>query len=115
MDGAAVRRKGLNFEREVARMLRERMPGCDAKRGLGQPRSSAEVPDVDVPGFWIECKVGKRPPVREALDHAVECAARTKGRAPVAVVKEDRRPPFVVMPLEDWLDLVGEWWTRGMQ
>lgn len=106
--GKAQRRKGQDFERAVARLFAAAMPGSDARRGIGQSRSGGEVADVDVPVFWVECKVGARPPVRGALEQAQKAAG--PGRIPVAVIKEDRRQPFVVLTLDDFLELVTEWW-----
>jgi len=115
---AMQRRKGAAWEREVATMLRDAMPGCDAKRGLGQARSAHEVADVDVPGFWVECKRGAQPNVRAALRQAKE-AREASGRAlthhAVAIVRDDRQDAFVAMPLGDFLELVREWWERGQR
>lgn len=103
------RDKGHRWEREVAAMFRDALPGCEAKRGMQTRGGAAEAPDVDVPGvFYIECKVGKKPPVRRALCTAVENCP--KGRHPIAIIKEDRRTPYAVIPLCDLLDILGEWW-----
>lgn len=69
--------------------------------------------DVSVPGFWVECKVGKAPPLRPALEQAIVAMGDRKGMWPVAVVKEDRYPATVTMRMDDFLELVGEWWERG--
>lgn len=106
--GKFSRDKGARFEREVARMFREHLPGCDAKRGFQTRGGAAEAPDVETGVFAIECKVGKKPPVRAALATAVENCP--KGQIPLAIIKEDRREPFAVMPLDDLLEIVSEWW-----
>jgi len=106
--GKMQRDKGARFEREVAKIFREALPGCDAKRGLQTRGGAAEVPDVQAGPFAIECKVGKKPPVRFALDTAVEHCPR--GCYPMAIIKEDRRQPFAVMPLDDLLEILTEWW-----
>lgn len=108
MDGAGRRRKGHNFERAMAQRFKAAMPWCEdqIKRGL-QSRDGSDAPDVDVPGFWVECKVGIKPNPRAALKQAVEAASGAQdGRAPVAVVKDDRMAPFVVLGLDDFLSLV---------
>lgn len=106
MSGSRSRRKGANFEREVARMVGEAMPGADVRRGL---QSQGEVvPDVNAPGLWIECKRGKKPNVRGALRQALSNA--TAGRLPLAVVRDDRADAFVTLTLTDFLELLGEWW-----
>ncbi|MCC7536229.1 MAG: hypothetical protein IT379_08445 [Deltaproteobacteria bacterium] len=110
--GAAARRKGADFERWLVHRFAEVFGDGKVRRGL-QFRSGEEVPDVDAPGLWIEAKRRKRVHVRAALDEAVGDALG-KGRWPVAVCKEDGAEPFVVMRLDDFLDLLREWWsTRG--
>ena len=107
MGGAHSRRKGAAFERELVHRFREAMPGAEVKRGL-QYRGGEEVPDIDCPVFWPELKRGKKPNVRGALRQAINDAPQ--GRIPVAVIRDDRSAPFAVIQLDDFLDLVGEWW-----
>lgn len=109
MTGKSSRIKGAAWEREVVSKLRYCMPDADIKRGL-QYRTGEEAPDVDMPVFWPECKHHKRVNVRAALKQAVETAP--KGRIPVAVCKDDRQPPIALLLLDDFLDLVREWWMR---
>jgi hypothetical protein len=106
MSGASSRRKGHDFERELVHLFREAMPGADERRGL-QCRGE-EVADVDCPVFWPEAKRGSKPNVRAALAQAQEAAP--KGRIPIAVIRDDRAPAFVALLLDDFLDLVREWW-----
>lgn len=54
--------------------------------------------------FDVECKA--RGKGFTLLYDALEQAERGKGLTPVAVVKQDRRKPLVVMDLEDFLRLV---------
>lgn len=107
MSGAMSRRKGRRFEQELVRRFVEVMPGADIKRGL-QCRSGDEVPDIDCPVFWPELKRGRKPNVRAALKQA--CDAAPKGRIPLAVIRDDRAEAFVALSLDDFLDLVSEWW-----
>jgi hypothetical protein len=109
MNGAGSRRKGADFERAMVQRLREAMPGADVKRGL-QCRSGSEVADVDLPCFWPELKRHHRTNHREALRQAIETCPH--GRWPVALCKDDHEPAVVVMQLDDFLDLVREWWER---
>ena len=106
--GALSRRKGQVFERELVHLFREAMPGTDIKRGL-QCRGE-ETADVDCPVFWIEAKHHHRVNIQAAMDQAR--AAAPKGKIPVAVCKDDRRPAVVTMDLEDFLELVREWWAK---
>ena len=105
--GALSRRKGRRFEQELVHLFREAMPGANVRRGL-QARGGEEVPDLDCPVFWIEAKRGRKPNVRAALKQAEETAP--KGRIPLAVIRDDRAESFVVASLEDFLELVREWW-----
>ncbi len=82
------------------------MPGADVRRGI-QCRGE-EVADVDCPVFWVEAKRGKKPNIRGALRQAIEAAP--KGRIPIAVVRDDHAEEIVTLLLDDFLDLVGEWW-----
>ncbi len=107
MSGARSRRKGARFEREMVHRFREAMPGAEVRRGL-QCRSGAEAADIDCPVFWPELKRGKKPNMRAALRQAIE--ASPDGRLPIAVVRDDRAAPTVTLLLDDFLDLVGEWW-----
>jgi len=106
MSGLRSRRKGHNWEREVARRFRD-IFGEDVKRGW-QSRSGDDAPDVCIPHFWVECKRGKRTNPRAALRQANE--ASSKAHVPLAVCKDDREDAFIVMSFDDYLDLVTEWW-----
>jgi len=108
MSGARSRRKGAAFERELVHRFREVMPDVTVRRGL-QSRSGAEVADVDMPCFWPELKHHRRTNVREAMRQAI--ATCPPGRWPIAVCKDDHAEPIVAMQLEDFLELVGEWWA----
>ncbi len=101
------RRKGHDWERAVAKMLRAVFP--NARRtgdGLRGTNDLAGIP------FAVECKAGgpaKRP--YAALDQAIENS--DGGLYPVAICKRDRRPPVAMMLLVDWFELVREWKERG--
>jgi hypothetical protein len=109
MSGAHSRRKGADFERLLVQRFRDVMPDSGVRRGL-QYRSGDEVPDVDVPCFWLEAKHHHRVNIREAMRQAIGCSA--PGRWPLAVTKDDNAPALVTMQLEDFLELVREWWER---
>lgn len=109
MNGAGARRKGIRFEQEMVHRFREAMPGAEVRRGL-QSRSGAEASDVEVPCFWPELKRHRRTNPREALRQAVDTCPG--GRWPIGVCKDDDEAPFVIISLDDFLDLVAEWWAR---
>jgi hypothetical protein len=108
--GASSRRKGKVGELEVAQVLREAIPGLDAKRSYHQARGGEEAPDVacGLP-LWLEVKRQKRPNIGAAIAQAV----KERGGRPVwaaAFTRADRGPWLVTMTAEDWCDLVREWW-----
>lgn len=107
MGGRSSRRKGADFERAMVHRFREVFGDEDVRRGL-QSRGE-EVPDVDVPCFWVECKREKRTSPKAALAQAVDAAP--KGRIPIAICKEDRSDATVTLLLDDFLELVREWWS----
>ena len=111
--GKMQRDKGCRWERAVAAMFREALPGEDIRRGW-QARSGSDEPDVIVPGWWVEAKVGKAPPLMRALRQAQEAAeGDALKRTPIAVVKQDRCEPVVLLALDDFLALLGDWYERG--
>jgi hypothetical protein len=107
--GAASRRKGIVWEREVVHVLAQVFGEDKVHRGL-QYRDGSECADVVVPAFHVECKRGIRTNPRAALAQATEDSAG-KGLWPIAVCKDDKEEPFVVMPLDDFVDLLREWWA----
>jgi hypothetical protein len=109
MSGASSRRKGASWERELVQRFRDVMPDATVRRGL-QFRAGEEAPDVDCPVFWPEAKRGKQPNVRRALRQATSAAP--PGRVPIAIIGDDRAEPFVALSLDDFLELVAEWWAR---
>ena len=96
--GREQRRKGHDFERWVAKWLRERFPGLadDIKRGWQS--AGPYTPDVIWPGnIWFECKRGRKPNPRAALTQALGDAP--EGHLAVGIIKDDGQEPFVVLSL----------------
>lgn len=109
---AARRRKGHDYERKIARWLRDCI-GLPARR-TWQFRSGEEAPDVTAGPFAVETKHQKSPNVRAALEQA--CASANPGQWPLAVVKWNGmadKDAIVAMRAEDFEDLVVEWRERG--
>lgn len=102
------RRKGAEWERELALYLRSQ--GLPAKRGIGQARSASEVPDVDLAGWWVEAKRHARTNPKAALAQAVTgTEEHGEGRVPVAVCRDNGTAvegATVTMRLADWVALV---------
>lgn len=111
MGGTASRNKGKRWERDVARQLREVMPGETVKRGFQSRFGGSEEADVECPIYHIEAKhqqsVNIWASMRQARDDA---KARGIGKVPVVIAKRDARydEPIAVLRLEDFLDLVKE-------
>lgn len=105
---ARQRRKGAAWEREIALYLRSQ--GLEAKRGIGQARSASEVPDVDLPGWWVEAKRHARTNPKAALAQAVaDAEEHGGGRVPVAICRDNGTPlegATVTLRLADWVALV---------
>lgn len=112
LSGAARRRKGHNWEREVNQLFREAMPGATITRG--QQAGDYDInPDGQMPYFWREDKKQKQPNIRKALRQAKhDCltAGQHTIKWPLAVTKGDRDDALATMSLFDFLELVKEWW-----
>ena len=107
--GKLSRTKGVTFEREMVHRFAEVFGEEKVRRGL-QYRDGADAPDVVAPAFWVECKRGRKTNVKAALRQAQEASAG-KGLWPIAVCRDDEDAATVTLALEDFLDLVKEWWT----
>jgi hypothetical protein len=96
--GKAPRRKGNRVEREVLALMRE--AGLEARR-VPLSGSAPDYPgdlEVDLPGLGrlvVEVKARKR----------LALEAWLEGRG-LLVLKPDRKPPLVVLPLEGLLALI---------
>jgi Holliday junction resolvase len=107
------RNKGSSFERKIANELKRWFP--NAKRGIGQTRSSSEVPDVDGTPFWIECKHRKSISIVGAFEQATRALARaTQQRGigqipwevPLVVSRVDGGPILVTMSAEAFANML---------
>tara|TARA_R110002012_G_scaffold930_2_gene3910 strand:+ start:2150 stop:2542 length:393 start_codon:yes stop_codon:yes gene_type:complete len=104
--GKYSRDKGARFEREIANRLKE-VFGPRTTRSSGQCFSGDLRADVDCPEIWVECKVGKRPNIKAALEQAEEAEAGAKtGKSPVAICKWDRQEPIASMRLDFFIELI---------
>lgn len=100
-----ARKKGHNFERMIAHIFSIALQH-DCCRGY-QYREGSDAPDVIAPGYWIECKVGKKTSPARALEQAVK-ACRDDSLIPVAVCKDDRADVTVTLRLEDFVTIIME-------
>lgn len=116
--GKASRLKGANFEREIAKDLREFFGPTDGdtsqiKRGIGQTRAAHEVPDVEFPPFWIEAKRHRISTPRKALAQAYRdlsihklATGDSRFKIPIAITKDDNDKSVVTLFLADFLALL---------
>lgn len=107
LSGRGARRKGLQFERDIAIKLREFWP--EAKRGI-QTQENRKVPDVDYTPYWIECKKG----VATSPKSAYKQALRDKGiaeddREILVITKDDRDETLATMRLDYFLHILRVW------
>lgn len=94
MGGTTSRRKGHNFEREVAIMLRPYFP--NAKRQLEyQEGLGYDIQGVD--NLSIQCKKGSSFKIEKALKQAV-----VDKKIPMAITKRDREDIVVSMYWKDF-------------
>ena len=108
--GARSRRKGHDYERELARRFTE--AGLPAVRNLEEVRSgnSGDLLFTNGDPLCVQAKVGARPSVWNAVKEAE--AAAGPGIHPVAIVKRNgsgSRPAveLACMPLDDFLEIIG--------
>ena len=101
-NGRRSRAKGAAFEREVAIIFRNVFP--DARRRLENHKDDANGVDLMNTGrFKIQCKKLKDwAPVGRIKEITLE-----EGDIPVLITAGDNKPAMAVLPLEDFMDLVG--------
>lgn len=103
LGGKGCRRKGHQFEREVAILFRKIFPG--AKRHLETRASDVTGVDLDHTGeFRIQCKRG-RAYAPLARIHEIQIDP-LEGGTPVLVTQGDGEEPLAALPLADFLRLV---------
>lgn len=104
--GKYSRDKGARFERYVANVLKP-VFGENVTRSSGQCFKGDTRADVDCPEIWVECKVGKRPNIKAALEQAEEAASSSNSNKKcVAICKWDRELPIATMRLDDFIEIL---------
>lgn len=105
--GKKNRAKGQRFEREVAKIMRERL---DVNCRRSSQSAGAYSSDLIVKSFWVECKSGQRPNIPGAMEQAIGDLAKSgKNKKPIAVTKKDRSDVLVTMLMDDFLEIVKPW------
>lgn len=97
--GASQRNKGHNFERRIAKELRDIWP--NSKRGYQSRNNMDLVPDVENPIFFIECKAHKKVNIKSALIQAEESRKPDDKRIALAITKDDNQPIIASMRYDD--------------
>lgn len=111
MSGARSRNKGARGERQTAKELSQAMEGYEVRRGI-QSRTGGDAADIEGAGrLHVEVKTGKKPNPRAALAQA-EADAKP-GRIPIAVIRDDRNPPYVFMRWQTFLDEFLPLWAEN--
>ena len=103
--GKASREKGARGERELANLLRDQY-GYETRRGYVFQHESDLV---GLPGIHPEVKRKERLNCYDAMEQAVEEAAKRADGVPAVFHRRDRKDWLVIMRLEDWIDLYGAW------
>jgi Holliday junction resolvase len=104
--GKFSRDKGARFEREIANRLKE-VFGSRVTRSSGQCFSGDTRADVDCPNLWVECKVGKRPNIKAALEQAEEARESSEStKTPIAICKWDRDEPIASMRVDTFIEFL---------
>lgn len=106
LSGRAARKKGLDFEREVARMF-ERAGWKGARRQL--EFHSADAKGVDLQNtepFFVQCKKTKKYVPLTTIGE-IQCE-RAFGDIPVLIAAGDNQEAMACLPLRDFMSLLRE-------
>ena len=116
--GARSRRKGHDWEREVAKRISEAL-GVETVRNLGEVRGDDIGQDlVGCDPLVVQCKTGIRPNLKGAWLEARGKALADPTAIPIAVARMERADPddarrsieVVVLSLDDFLAIAKCWW-----
>lgn len=104
------RTKGHGYEREIAKRLRLVFPS--ARRQLEYNARDANGVDIQETGrYKIQCKRGRKYASVAALKEVI--CDEALGDVPVLVTKADNERDLVVIPFEEFLDLLFIKYTKG--
>ena len=99
---AGARQKGLDFEREVAKMLRHIYPKCERQLEFQQSQAAG----VDLRGtdpYKIQCKRKARYDSILAIEEVVTTSPND---VPVLITKGDKKKPVAVLYLDDFIKIL---------
>jgi len=103
-----LNKKGHQWERDICILL-QKIKGVKAKRKLEYQEGGYKDIETNLP-FRIQCKCCKMPP---RADLILKEMLKSKNPLEYDIYiskKTSNRNPTVSMSLEDWIDLIKEWW-----
>lgn len=95
------RRKGANFERQLANLLKEF--GFDTRRGQQYCGANGDADVVGIDGLHIEAKNVEALNIFKAMEQSRRDAKENE--VPVVIHKKNRTPILVTMDLENFINL----------
>jgi hypothetical protein len=96
------RTKGAVYEREVCARF-SKSTGRIVKRHIGQARDGGN--DITIPPFTVECKRRKSLKTIEGWLAQAYAACTIEAPIPIVVARSDGGQSFVIIPLDDFLQL----------
>lgn len=99
------RRKGAEFERTLAKMLRNY--GYECRRGQQFCGANGDADVVGLPGIHIETKAVERLNLYDAMAQAK--ADAREGELPAVFHKKNRCKVLVTMEIDDFMEIYREW------
>ena len=99
------RRKGAEFERTLAKMLRNY--GYECRRGQQFCGANGDADVVGLPGIHIEAKAVERLNLYDAMAQAK--ADAREGELPAVFHKKNRCKVLVTMEIDDFMEIYREW------
>lgn len=99
------RRKGAEFERTLAKMLRNY--GYECRRGQQFSGANGDADVVGLPGVHIEAKAVERLNLYDAMAQAKRDAR--EGELPAVFHKRNRCKVLVTMEIDDFMEIYREW------
>ena len=94
--------KGRKFEIKILEDIKAALWDADVERL--KVKKGTRTPDIRGPFFDFECKAGKRPSTRQALDQIR--ASKREDQSPAVVIQDDDgSSPFVVLEWSSFLAL----------
>ena len=101
------RRKGADFERKLARKLRDEYGYNDCRRGQQYSGANGDADVVGLPGIHIEAMAVERLNLYDAMAQSKRDARQ--GEIPVVMHKKNNCNILVTMELSDFMTIFAEW------